>query len=106
MDKCDDKLGCIHVDRSCDDYDKCTVDTCVEGEYEYKCIHKSKHCDDGNPCTIDTCNSETGECKHVDKMCEVPDDNARKECLEAFCDKHNGVCRLKPKVGVQTGVWG
>jgi hypothetical protein len=36
----------------------CTQDICDNG----LCIHAEKSCDDGDACTVDTCDVETGEC--------------------------------------------
>ncbi len=62
-DSCDPKKGCIHVANTapCNDSDPCTtVDTCSQGV----CLGAvQKSCDDGNPCTSDTCKPFEG-CLH------------------------------------------
>jgi len=39
---------------TCDDYDLCTIDSCVEGE----CVYVEIDCDDEDPCTEDSCCSD------------------------------------------------
>jgi len=62
--ECKAKSECAE-DLDCNDGNKCTVDTCTDGE----CNHPAVNCNDDNSCTIDSCSTETG-CVHTpDPQC-------------------------------------
>jgi fibro-slime domain-containing protein len=93
---CDDTLGCINTTSICNDYNPCTVDTCVGPN---NCTHTIPPavCDDNSVCTIDSCNSSfsslTQACQHTNITCTPP--NACQS--NAGCDPVNG-CMYQPTV--------
>lgn len=64
-DSCDPAMGCQNVEKSCDDGDVCTDDYCSYGWCYHRtadcCVHGHPDCDDRNPCTIDSCDA-SGDC--------------------------------------------
>lgn len=52
-------IECINTPKPCTQLNKCDVAVCdkVKG-----CTHSNKSCDDNNPCTVDSCNANTGAC--------------------------------------------
>jgi hypothetical protein len=71
---CDAKLGCVAGVSTCEDYNVCTIDTCVG---EFNCTHVlGKLCDDGNACTVDTCDSNAATealvCNYTNIACTPP----------------------------------
>jgi len=53
--------GCGGSCGSCDDYNKCTVDSCSNGGW---CVFEEKDCNDYDACTRDYCDPKTGSCNH------------------------------------------
>ena len=84
-------------DQHCDDDDKATIDTCVDGVCVYKPINcpsgqwnEMGECictpvDDNNPCTVDSCDSVTGIQSHVPKDCDDGDINTFDVCKDGEC---------------------
>jgi hypothetical protein len=83
--KCDDLLGCIYNNKSCDDNDICTFNYCENGT----CITEEK-CKPADGCDIVKCNMK-GECIHTVKDCVPVNDS----CHYSICE--NGTCKIKIK---------
>ena len=73
-DKCDPLDGCKHTNNTspCFDGSLCSVgDTCKDGS----CAGGAeKSCDDADPCTTDSCNQATGNCQFAAASGDVCDD--------------------------------
>lgn len=69
VDTCMEGEGCSHdgtgVTDECDDGDACTADDVCQGDRAGTCagVVMSTMCDDSEPCTVDRCNTEGG-CDH------------------------------------------
>eukprot|EP01125_Pyxidicula_operculata_P010074 TRINITY_DN3316_c0_g1_i1.p1 TRINITY_DN3316_c0_g1~~TRINITY_DN3316_c0_g1_i1.p1 ORF type:complete len:2425 (-),score=517.38 TRINITY_DN3316_c0_g1_i1:128-7402(-) len=61
---CNFTTGCVFTNKSCDDYNACTKDSCLDGV----CIHENITCDDNNNCTVDSCDSSFG-CTFAPRVC-------------------------------------
>ena len=92
-DSCDPIRGCVNVrnSRSCDDGNACTTgDTCSGG------VCSGKPCDDNNPCTTDACDSAAG-CVHAplaDGAACTSDGNSCTDdvCLSGTCTHTQESC--------------
>jgi hypothetical protein len=62
-DSCNPKSGCLHkpLSGTCDDHNACTKDDACQPNGV--CAGKAANCDDKNPCTKDSCTSDGG-CSH------------------------------------------
>lgn len=96
-DKCQN-AKCVHEAISCDDFDPCTFDQCIEG---IGCMNKldknipgcecaaDEDCADGNWCTNEKCIG--GECVYSIQTCDDLD-----PCTDDLCDPSSGQCLYTP----------
>ena len=83
--------SCLSLPRNCDDYDKCTVDSC---DPESGCLHEfnwdsltcmdcieNDHCADGDVCTEEYCDWEFDICVYPQKDCNDSDPCTIDTCL-------------------------
>ncbi len=80
-----DANGCSCAQKSCDDSNACTNDSC--DPQTVACIHAPTNCDDSNPCTDDSCDSITG-CVHTNNSNPCDDGSACTEndtCTDGAC---------------------
>lgn len=115
IDYCDERLGCIHTLKTCDDDgDPCTIESCIAGKCVHVplscgdgnlktfdrcangiCVHEElKNCDDGKWCTEDVYDSTTNTCSHIPVTCVNDNKCISVECVE---DSH-GICVGSPIV--------
>ena len=82
----------IHVPKLCihNSLNPCILGICVNATGE--CIYTTKDCDDMIKCTSDSCDSISGECVHVDMICE-----SSSECVSSICNETLGECVTKRK---------
>jgi len=104
-EKCTAQAACSGKTKDCDDFDKCTTDSC-EGATG-TCIHKAvvgqcghctahSHCDDGNACTSDSCVKNV--CQH--KFNSDPCKSGNPCSVGEKCSQ--GKCVAEAAVGVTT----
>lgn len=96
VDSCDPIAGCQKTpgDGGCDDGDPCSSDdTCTNGD----CKGTQVGCNDGIDCTYDDCDDKTGKCTNTAKndLC-----NDEEQCTDDLCNKASG-CTNKAKDGVK-----
>lgn len=80
------------VDQDCEDFESCTLDTCVGGACE-RTILTTGSCNDGDPCTLSDACSPQGVCTGIPRNC---DDN--NDCTDDSCV--SGLCTNVPLTGV------
>lgn len=107
----EEELEC-KVAKDCDDKDKSTIDTCVDGA----CVHKTVVCpddlvlnevgecikpelacgglDDSDLCTVDSCDPLSGDAVHMPKSCSDDD-----ETTLDTCDTATGACSHTAECG-------
>ena len=93
-DSCDSGAGCIQkaTEGSCDDGDACTAgDACKGG----KCTGAAKDCADDDPCTDDLCDAKTAACAHSPAANGSPCSDSDKCTDKDACEA--GKCAGKPK---------
>jgi hypothetical protein len=79
-----DRGVCSDVLRTCQDFNPCTDDACVEG---IGCVHTPTDCSDGLRCTLDWCSADQGGCRHAPVDCTSDD-----RCAAGSCDEETGRC--------------
>lgn len=81
-----DENGCSCSQKSCDDSDACTTDTCNQATAE--CSNTTVTCDDGDPCTTDTCDPATG-CMYTPDLTDSDGDSVL-DCIDECPDSAPG----------------
>jgi len=113
--KCDPTVGCTSYNKTCDDGNICTADSCnaTNGncintpitcptsnnkciipscDYRVGCLNTTKNCDDNNFCTNDSCDPTTGNCINIPLICTIPSD----KCYNSVCSNSSRGCILIP----------
>lgn len=87
---CHPITGCYYEQPEgfCDDYNACTIDTCIGFPGGWNCVRTPVSCNDNNPCTIDSCyNTESDEpqCLNRDTCITCAFDTIINPTLNDYC---------------------
>lgn len=83
--ECNEIIGCLYKNVSCEDNDPCTLDYCDNGT----CFNEPK-CQSDNYCEIAEC-SVNGACIYKTRECKQPNDT----CHYSICENNECVVKIK-----------
>jgi len=101
---CDNTVGCVNLTSTCNDFNPCTVDTCLGGLNNCSHVVPPNVCNDNNVCTTEVCNSSfatlSQACQYTNITC-TPSNACQ---INTGCDAVAG-CQFANKTCPPTGAY-